>query len=315
MSKKNLKQVLAFTTVVILTACSKKHDAEMQKNQTAMVDNAKIYESKYDPGSAAQGMKEIRNFLTFTKYNADRQTRTTFPDISVDGGSWLAEGGANYLRNMNRGDELMGTQSYSITVQKVNPTTLSGASLTAGFNEVMGDIEAYEASSGYSANLVNGYVQTQSATEATLKFDVIFGEPWPVGSAYSYPTTDVGWCQATTELTTGITNYYTIPNTVVMGVVANPTAFEKTTNAFTNSRIWANFNSSTFLAADFATYHTGGIEVIDDYVATNYPCAGGQAQCTQPIACEYLCVFDNTQGNDFKHVIWKITTAYYTSSY
>jgi hypothetical protein len=306
-------QVAVLAGLLTINACSKKQDSPTPKEQPTMSVASKIYESNYNPGSAEKGLAEVKNFIEYTKFAAKKK-RTTFPDISVDGGSWLAEGGANFLRNMNRGAAYKSQQSFEITVSKTNETTINGESLTNEFESLMGEIEAYEVSSGHTANTINGYVIENNTLDVTMKFDVVYGEVLPDPSEYVYPTNDTLYCGAANLLTTGITNHYFVPGIVLMGVVTYTPLIGYSASPFDSARLWQSNVTNTFSASQFPIYHTGAIEIADNYIATTHPCPS-TAVCPTIVGASMTCQYGTVTTVLYSHALYTVTTAMFAGAY
>jgi hypothetical protein len=319
--KKNLilgsAMTFALTSIVVFNSCNK----SVLNKATAVSTNNGIKETDFDPGSSKKAKDLVIDFVSYTNFSA-KKLRGDFPNRPTSEGVWLIEGGANYLKNPNYRQHFIETVSFTYTITKTNSTTLSGISLTENFNDLVASINAHELATIYKANLINGYIISETNLDAQVKFDVTFGVPVPDGGLqFAYPTSDQQYCPASVYLTDGINNSLQSGTQFATGVVSH--AVQETpfstggSGTFNFTRLWFA-TVSTFPATSFATFHQGGIEIAQAKTALWYPAPTGGASYIYPptpIAVTIVCDVVVFNSSTWLHRMTNISTAGYMASY
>jgi hypothetical protein len=278
-------------------------------------------ETTYTVANAEEGKRQVLEFLNCTKY-AVKRTRTVFADMSVDAATFLSEGGANYLRNMNMRATRTSDRGFTILVQKTSTGLISGTSMTAKFEDLMAAISADEISHGDKAVIIDGYILGETSLDVTLKFNVIFGEvPGGEPSAFVYPTADTPFCAALQVLQKGINSSLLQPGVVLMGVTTHTTGYQYTTSTFFDTHLWHKPVVTAgavqdFLAADYSTYHLKGIDACFHGRDLIYGSMVGLAQPIEPVSCQLQCILGDPMLLQHDNMaLFKLTTAIYISWY
>jgi hypothetical protein len=282
-------------------------------------------ETTYTVANAEEGKRQVLEFLNCTKH-AVKPTRAIFADVSVDAATFLSEGGANYLRNMNMRATRTSDRGFTILVQKTSTGLISGTSMTARFEDLMAAISADEISHGDKAVIIDGYILSETSLDVTLKFNVIFGEvPVDEPSAFVYPTIDMPFCAAATQLTNGINDALKPSTGVCLMLVTNYTTnYMYTYDAIFDVKLWHKppppppIPPSTtsivqdFQAVDFPFYHNAGIDACNHAFDLVIGSTVGLAQPPVLVSCQMYCWLSSsgtTTTLDDQIALYKITTA------
>jgi hypothetical protein len=282
-------------------------------------------ETTYTVANAEEGKRQVLEFLNSTKY-AIKPTRTVFADVSVDAATFLSEGGANYLRNMNIRATRTSDRGFTLLVQKTSTGLISGESMTARFEDLMAAISADEISHGDKAVIIDGYILSETSMDVTLKFNVIFGNvPNDEPSAFVFPTTGTFTaCDAGTVIQNALTETLGLQHigAILMGVTTHATGYNYFYSGvgfpYIAPRMWYKPTGTVFALSDFPIYHNYAVEVCR-YANSNifYPwITTAMASVPEPVACVYFCADGVAFGTPNSwHSINEITTATYVSWY
>lgn len=134
----------------------------------------------YFPQSLEAAKTEVLDFLATTQYAPPNRakTETDYPDRTPTEGLFVLEGSANYLKNNNLSLRQTADTTYTLAVN--NTTTngelkMSGADLTAKFNQLFDNITAYETTTEQTAMLADATLKTIDNTTTQLDIKVVYG--------------------------------------------------------------------------------------------------------------------------------------------
>jgi|688.fasta_scaffold156525_2 hypothetical protein len=313
--KKSILSIVVLS-IILLNSC-KKDKAPLASNLNT--SGSQKTELLYNPGNATKAKEITLNFIRHTKFSTNKTTEV-FPDAPIFEGAYLLEAGANYLRNTNFKTHYSLTQSFDKSIDKINPTTLSGASMVQSFEDLMAEIGAYEDGSNQTGYLINGYITSQDNDIATVRFDVYFGEP-DNSPTYIYPNQDQTWCDAATTLTNGINFDLQYGNVFATGVISqNPGVTGGATHpdSFYDGKAWSSSVAYGIFANEWTTWHNNGLAIANHFANgfcqqnnPNNPTAG----CVVPVNVNINCGSYGVNPTFRYHTYYNITLAQFLASY
>jgi hypothetical protein len=267
------KKIIAFTNLkwifvfgIFALGCNKQQTMKTYNPSNTTQTKYKIGEPDFKPKDVAEAKQIVTDFIGVTKF-AKKQTRTDYPEKPLSEVVWIMEGAANYLENPNYRQFFREEASFTVEVTKLPSGNISGADLVSKFQTLMAEITARENGHQYKANLVNGYTIAENEISASIKFDVTFGDPLPLG--YTYPSTDQNYCDAAAILTDGINTKLQSEVVFCTGVVDHLTFLLNDGSTPYYGLFFSQTNNNVFPTNMFTTYEQKGIQAANIYM-TDY---------------------------------------------
>ncbi len=267
-------------------------------------------EIKFFPETDKERTNKTLDFLSHTAYTKSlNKTETSIPDYSVMEGAWLFEAASNF--HFNDHDIVnLETEEVLVTIDKTGDGDLDGEDLVTNFNAFVLEMEE---GVGYMANVIDAVIESESATEVTLKTTIYKGPINTTNQALNYPTTNYYFMDADTalirlfdedlhnhfgswHLPPGDPNkdcWFWVSN-VMMGYPACVDYVDSSDHDF-DTIVWraaiANGNpwDPTFYASDFETFHKGRVAYAKIYLANM---ANSMPQIQPDYIAKFTCVAD-----------------------